>query len=124
MQSKKSYIEKVSRELLNVSWEAFSWKWDDYFEAFVAEFSADSGDEFRAILERHFSKVWDSSSIGEAPEIVQMCNNYFGGLRAGQLLFTTDQSEDVFVGGAWWVWGNGETISFRVTSPTKKLQEE
>ena len=97
---------------------------DDYFEAFLAEFSADSGDKFRAILERHFSKVWDSSNIGEAPEIVQMCNNYFGGLRANQLLFTTDQSEDVFVGGAWWVWGNGETISFRVTSPTKKLQEE
>ncbi len=124
MQSKKSYIEKVSRELLNVSWEVFSWKWDDYFGAFLAEFSADSGDEFRAILERHFSKVWDISNIDEAPEMVQMCNNYFGGLRAGQLLFTTGPGEDVFVGGAWWVWGNGETISFRVTSPTKKAQEE
>jgi len=124
MQSKKDHIEKVSRELLSASWGAFSWKWDDYFEAFLAEFSADNGDEFRAILERDFSKVWDSSSIREAPDIVQMCNNCFGGLRSGQLLFTTDPSQDVFVGGAWWVWGNGETISFRITSPTKELQQE
>jgi hypothetical protein len=124
MQSKRSYIEKVARESLSASWEALSWQWDDYFEAFLAEFSTADGGRFRALLERDFSMVWDSSNIGEAPDIVQMCNHYFGGLRSGQLLFTTDPNEDVFVGGAWWVWSNGETISFRVTSPTKKLPEK
>ena len=124
MQSKKSGIEKVSRELLRASWGVFSWKWDDYFEAFLTEFSADNGDEFRTILERDFSKVWNSSNIHGAPDIVKMCNNYFGGLRSGQLLFTTDPSQGVFVCGAWWVWGNGKTISFRITSPPMELQQE
>ena len=124
MHLKKSDLEKVSRELLSASWGIFSWKWDHRFEAFLAEFSADNGDEFRAILERDFSKVWDSSNIREAPDIVQMCDNNFGGLRSGQLLFTTDPSQDVFVCGAWWPWGDGATISLRIASPAKELQHE
>jgi len=89
MHLKKSDLEKFYRKLLSASWEVFSWKWDHRFEAFLTEFSADNGDEFRAILERDFINVWDSSNIREALDIVQMCNNNFGGLRPGQLLFTT-----------------------------------
>ena len=121
MHLEKSDLEKVCRELLSASWGVFSWKWDDYFEAFLAEFSAENGDEYRAILERDFSKVWDSSNIREAPDIVKMCNNYFGGLRSGQLLFTTDPNQDIFVCAAWWLWGNGETISLRIISLAKDL---
>ena len=97
-------------------WEVLPWKWDHRFEALLAEFSVEKKDEFRAILERDFSNVWDRSNIREAPDIVQMCNNNFGGLRSGQLLFTTDQSQDVFICGAWWPWGNGETISLRIVT--------
>jgi hypothetical protein len=122
MHLKKSDLEKVSRELLSASWGVFSWKWDHRFEAFLAEFSADNGDEFRAILKRDFSNVWDSSNIREGPDIVQMCNNNFGGLRSGQLLFTTDPSQNVFVCGVWWPWGDGETSSLRIASPAKECQ--
>jgi hypothetical protein len=121
---KKSDLEKVSRELLAVSWGIFSWKWDHRYEAFLTEFSVDKEDEFRGILERDFRKVWDSSNISEAPDIVQMCNDNFGGLRSGQLLFTTDPSQDVFVCGAWWPWSDGKTISLRIASPAKELQHE
>lgn len=121
MHLKKPDLEKVSRELLSASWGVFSWKWDHRFEAFLSEFSADNGYELRAILERDFSKVWDSLNIREAPDIVKMCNNNFGGLRSGQLLFTTDPSQNVFVFGAWWPWGDGETISLRIASPAKKF---
>jgi len=124
MHLNKSDIEKVCKELLSASWGVFSWKWDERFEAFLTEFSADNGNEYRMILERDFSTVWNSSNIREAPDIAKMCSNYFGGLRSGQLLFTTDLSRDVFVCGAWWVWGNGETISFRIASPAKELQHE
>jgi hypothetical protein len=124
MHLNKSDLEKVSRELLTASWGIFSWKWDHRFEAFLAEFSADHGDEFRAILERDFSKVWDSSIIREAPDIVKICDNNFGGLRSGQLLFTTDPSQDVIVCGAWWPWSDGKTISLRIASPAKELQHE
>ena len=116
MNLKNSDLEKVTRELLSASWGLFSWKWDDRFEAFLAEFSADNGDEFRTILERDFSKVWDSSNISKAPDIAEMCNNIFGGLQPGQLLFTTDPRQDVFICGAWWPWGNGKTISLRIVT--------
>ncbi len=121
MHLKKSDLEKVCRELLNASWEVFSWKWDHRFEAFLAAFSADNGDKFRAILERDFTKVWDGSNIHEAPDIVQKCSNNFGGLRLGQLLFTTNPIQDGFVCCAWWPWGDGETISLRIASPAKEL---
>ncbi|MFZ0482299.1 MAG: hypothetical protein WAL93_02825 [Desulfobacterales bacterium] len=122
MNLKKSDLEKISRKLLSASRGVLSWKWDQRFEAFLAEFSADKRDEFRSILERDFSNVWDSSNIREAPDIVKMCNNSFGGLRSGQLLFTTDPSQDVFICGAWWPWGDGRTISLRIASPAKKLE--
>jgi hypothetical protein len=124
MHLKKPDLEKVSKEVLSASWGALSWKWDQRFEALLAEFPAVNGDEFRAILERDFGNVWDSSNISEAPDIVKMFNNNFGGLRSGQLLFTTDPSQDVFVCGAWWPWGDGETISLRIASPAKELQHE
>ena len=122
MNLKKSDLEKISRKLLSASRGVLSWKWDQRFEALLAEFSADKRDEFRSILERDFSNVWDSSNIREAPDIVKMCNNRFGGLRSGQLLFTTDPSQDVFICGAWWPWGDGRTISLRIASPAKKLE--
>ena len=122
MNLKKSDLEKISRKLLSASRGVLSWKWDHRFEAFLAEFSADKRDEFRSILERDFSNVWDSSNIREAPDIVKMYSNRFGGLRSGQLLFTTDPSQDVFICGAWWPWGDGRTISLRIASPAKKLE--
>ena len=100
--------------MLSASWGVFSWKWDHRFEAILAEFSADNGDEFRVMLERDFSNVWDNSNIREAPDIVQMCDNNFGGLRSDRLLFTTDPSQDVLVCGAWWPWGDGKTIPLRI----------
>ena len=120
MHLNKSDLEKICRELLSASWGVFSWRWDHRFEALLAEFSVDKKDEFRAILERDFSNVWDRSNIREAPDIVQMCSNNFGGLRSGQLLFTTDQSQDVFICGAWWPWGDKKTISLRIASPAKE----
>jgi len=122
MNLKKSDLEKISRKLLSASRGVLSWKWDHRFEAFLAEFSVDKRDEFRSILERDFSNVWDSSNIREAPDIVKMCSNRFGGLRSGQLLFTTGPSQDVFICGAWWPWGDGRTISLRIASPAKKLE--
>ena len=120
MHLKKSDPEKICREWLSASWGVLSWRWDQRFEALLAEFSVEKKDEFRAILERDFSNVWDRSNIREAPDIVQMCNNNFGGLRSGQLLFTTDQSQDVFICGAWWPWGDKKTISLRIASPAKE----
>ena len=120
---KKADLEEICREFLSASWEVFTWKWDHRFEALLAEFSAIDEDEVRAVLERDLSMVWNSSNIREAPNIVQISAGIFGGLRSGQLLFTSDPSRDVFIFGAWWPWGNGETISLRIASLAKELHD-
>ena len=87
MPLKKSDFEKICRELLNTPWGVLSWKRDYRFEAFPVKFSTDKREEYRAMLERVFSNIWDSSTIGEAPAIVKMRNNEFGGPRSDHLFF-------------------------------------
>jgi hypothetical protein len=119
----KSDFENVCKEVANAFQGVLSWKWDDRFEVVLAEFGVDNKESIRAILESYLSFVWDSSNIGNAPDIASMINNYLGGLKSGQLLFTSDPNQAVFIFGAWWPWGNGETISIRIGSFDKLLSE-
>ena len=101
MHLKKPDFEKICEELLSTSWGVLLWKRDYRFEAFLVKFSTDKREEYRAMLERYFSNIWDSSTIGEAPAIVKMRNNEFGGPRSDRLFFSTDPSRDIFIFGAW-----------------------
>jgi hypothetical protein len=119
----KSDIENVCRELLSASQGVLSWKWDSQFETVLAEFFVDNKDRVRAILECHLSIAWDKSKIRKAPDIVRTIAGNFGGLRSGQLLFTSDPNQDVFIFGVWWPWGDGKTISIRVAPFDKRLSD-
>ncbi len=119
----KSDIENVCRELLRASQGVLSWKWDSHFETVLAEFSVDNEDRVRAILECDLSIVWDKSKIRKAPDIVRTIVKNFGGLRSGQLLFTSDPNQDVIIFGVWWPWGGGKTISIRVAPFDKRLSD-
>jgi hypothetical protein len=119
----KSDIENVCRELLSASQGVLSWKWDSQFETVLAEFSVDNKDRVRAILECHLSIAWDKSKIRKAPDIVRTIVKHFGGLRSGQLLFTSDPNQDVFIFGVWWPWGDGKNISIRVAPFDKRLSD-
>ena len=117
----KSDLENVCRELLSAFQGIFSWKWDSWVESVLAEFGVDNKDSIRAILERYLSSTWNSSNIGNAPDIVQIINSNLGGLRSGQLLFTSDPSQDSIIFCAWWPWGDGKTISIRIAPLYMKL---
>ena len=117
----KSDLENVCRELLSAFQGIFSWKWDSWVESVLAEFGVDNKDSIRAILERCLSSTWNSSNIGNAPDIVQIINSNLGGLRSGQLLFTSDPSQDAIIFCAWWPWGDGKTISIRIAPLYLKL---
>jgi hypothetical protein len=119
----KSDIENVCRELLSASQGVLSWKWDSQFETVLAEFSVDNEDRVRAILECDLSIAWDKSTIRKAPDIVRTIVKNFGGLRSGQLLFTSDPNQDVIIFGVWWPWGGGKTISIRVAPFDKRLSD-
>ncbi len=117
----KPALENVCREFFIAFQGVLSWTWDSRFDTALAEFFIENKDRVRAILERYLSIAWDSSTINKAPDIVQLIANHLGGLRSGQMLFISDPNQDVFVYGAWWPWGDGETISFRVAPYTKRL---
>lgn len=98
-------------------------KWDSWTETVLAEFGVGDKDSIRAILERYLSSTWDSSNIGKAPDLVRMINSHLGGLRIGQLLFTSDPNQDAIVFCAWWPWGDGKTISIRIAPSYKNLSD-
>jgi len=119
----KTDIENVSRELVITFQKILSWKWDSYFDTLLAEFDVGDKDNIRVLLERFFGRTWDGSNIGKAPDLVQMINSHLGGLRPGQLLFTSDPSQDAIIFGAWWPWGNGKTVSIRIAPYYRKLSD-
>ena len=119
----KSDLENVSRELVSAFQGILSWKWDSYFDSVLAEFDVEDKDSIRAVLERFLGSTWDRSNIGKASHIVQMVNSSYGGLRSGQLLFTSDPNRDEIIFGAWWPWGNGETISIRIAPYSMKVSD-
>lgn len=98
---RQSDLESVCKELLSEFQGILSWKWDSRLETVLAEFGVDAKDSIRAILERYLGITWDSSTIDNAPDIVQMINGNLGGLMSGQLLFTSDPDRDAFVFCAW-----------------------
>jgi len=119
--SNKSGLESVCRELRTAFEGILSWKWDNRFEAVLAEFSAGKKESIRGILERSLGTTWDSSNIENASEIVREIHDHLGGLRPGQLLFTSNPNGEAFIFCAWWPWGDGKTISIRMGLSFKKI---
>lgn len=116
----KSDLKEACGELLADFDGVLSWKWDKNFGAFMAEFSAESQNEVRPILERHLSQKWDSNTIRNAPDTVKTGAGEFGDMRSGQLLFTSDPEGNVLILAAWWPWGDGEVVSVRIASPAEE----
>jgi len=119
--SSESEMENTCKELLGAFHGVLSWKWDDRFEAALAEFDTVDKDRIHAILGQHFNMAWESSTIHKAPPTVQKVNGYLGKLRSGQILFTSDTDRPAYIYCAWWPWGNGRTISIRIAPCYKSL---
>ena len=117
----KADIEAVCRNLSHSFQGTLSWKWDRRFETVLAEFGVEQNGSVRAILENYLGFTWDSSDVGNASDIVCTVNANFGGLRTGQLLFTSDPNRDALVFCMWWPWGNGKEISIRIGPSFKDL---
>ena len=93
--------------------ESLKWEWDDRFGGMLAVFEVIDKDRILAVLKARFGQAWDCTNISDAPDSVSVAIQSFGGLKANQLLFTSDWNQDVVVLGFWWPWGNGANISIR-----------
>lgn len=91
-----------------------NWKWDDRFDAVLAEFGVGDKEKIRAILEQHFEQTWDIGAIISAPNLVRSAADQLGGVIGEQILLSTAVDNGALVYCAWWPWGNGKTISVRI----------
>jgi hypothetical protein len=116
-------LKNACKALCSAFQGILSWNWDGRFGTVLAEFGAGKKENIRPILERSLGTTWDSSNIGNAPDIVREINNHLGGLRSGQLLFTSDPGREPFIFCAWWPWGDGKVISIRIASAGGELSD-
>jgi hypothetical protein len=116
-------IGTICKELFDEFHGRLSWKWDDWIGTILAEFDAARKEDVRASLEKFLPISWDSSNMENAPPIVQSIDKNLGGIRSGQLLFSSDPTQETFVFCAWWPWGSGTTISIRIAPYDKNLSE-
>jgi len=82
---------------LNAFQGVLSWKWDSRYDTVLAEFKTEDKESIRAILDKYLKITWNRSNIRNAPDVVKKINSPLGKLRSGQLLFTSDPSQDVFI---------------------------
>lgn len=120
----KPNIEGVCKNLLEEFQGLLSWKWDDWVGTILAEFDAGKKEDVRLILEKHLPISWDSASMENAPSIVRAIDKNLGGIRSGQLLFSSNPAQESFVFCAWWPWGSGKTISIRIAPYDKHQSAE
>ena len=117
-------LENELRDLANAFSGMIEWKWDGRFKTALAEFPADKKDDVLGVLEQYLISTWDSSSVKEAPDVVQQLSKNLGGLMSGQLLLLSDLNKASFIFCAWWPWGNGTKVSIRIAPFGKDLSDE
>ena len=117
-------VKAISAALVEAGEGLFKWESDDRFGAALTTFKGAQEADVRAVLGQHLPAHHDVTTIADAPELAAQIARAFGGLRAGQELFFSDDSEAPMLVGAWWPWGNGATISLRVKLVVLGLSSE
>lgn len=113
-------LDNTCQDLVAAFSNSLSWQWDDRFDGVLAEFDIENKDYILETISNKLGHSWDSASISTAPRTVRKAMKNFGGLQAGQLLFTSEADQDVILLGLWWPWGNGTTISIRLVPYSPK----
>ena len=114
MEHDLAHIEACCRRIIDQAAAVLSWQWDDHIGAMLAAFSIEHADRVGRVLDDSFASLWDDSSIVDAPAPVREIAESLGRLRSGQRLYVTPAEAGPVAFGAWWPWGNGETISLRI----------
>jgi len=93
-----------------------AWAWDDELQAALCTMPAYDSKEFLTILENNFSHCWDNSSIDSAPENIRYLADQLGGMKDGQLIFSSSTDIQKSAIGAFWPWQHDDTVSVRIFS--------
>jgi hypothetical protein len=114
MRNELSEIEIVCQNIFDQTDDVLRWQWDEYVGAMLATFKLPEVRTVFAACDSSFASVWDFESVADAPDVVRDIIEMAGGLRSSQYLFVTAVEEPIVAFGAWWPWGDWETISLRL----------
>ncbi len=87
---------------------------DGRFHTAATSFDSKYSGKLIKALNKEFHSQWNPITISGAPAVVQTIKSQAGGMKGGQILFTSDENSLPVIFGAWWPWGNGVTISLRI----------
>ena len=86
-------------------------------------FQLDQQDLVYSILESYFSDYWNCDHIEQSPPHINKINRDFGGLKPGQLMFSTDLSLDNGMVCVWWPWKGVNMVSIRFLPSSKSSSD-
>jgi hypothetical protein len=119
----RSDLENTCCRLIKESRDLLFWEWDGRFGTALTQFSVDDMSGVLEIVHRHLVTAWDRTNIDVAPGLVKDITRGLGGLKPGQILYTSDPAVDAVLFGAWWPWNNGKKISIRIGQFCAKLTD-
>jgi hypothetical protein len=114
-------IQEYGKDVLETMSTIVKWKYDDFHQVMLAEFSVDKQDQVLFTLQQCLPVCWDVKTIKKAPCQVKHYAGEFSKLVKQQKLFSSNIELQPKVMAAWWPWGHGATVSVRLfltdTSP-------
>ncbi|MDP6542825.1 MAG: hypothetical protein QGH60_02475 [Phycisphaerae bacterium] len=123
MRNELAEIETCCKGIIAETRELLKWEWDGYIGAFLATFTVGQAQPIETLCNKYFMSRWDHESLVKAPPSVLAIAENLGGLRAAQRLLMTRPDQFVMAFGAWWPWGDGQTISLRIGLVTDDVPE-
>jgi len=99
---------------LRAAWPGGGWSWDGRLSCVSSSFSVELADEARAAAKRALPNEWTTQDISSAPADISEIAEMSGGVRADQVVLSTEPTAHVIAFGLWWPWGDDLTISLRV----------
>ncbi|WP_299084571.1 hypothetical protein [uncultured Paraglaciecola sp.] len=112
--SQEEQIQAEGKDVVDALDPIVKWKYDDFHQVMLAEFSVDKQDQVLIALQQVLPMQWDAKSIKKAPDEVRHYAGVFSKLVKQQKLFSTNIEYQPTVMAAWWPWGHGATVSVRL----------
>jgi len=114
-------LESSCQQMLNELPSGLAWEWDDRFDVPMLVFPKDMEEEICCIVKRRFTNQWDINSIKTSPPAIRKLLDKCFGIRIGQTVLATDTNKEAFLFALYWPWGDGATISLRVSLTGKGI---
>jgi hypothetical protein len=92
----------------------YHWQWDTRFNVVLIVIERRDMPGILGFISKEFRGQWNDANIDSAPEAIMSVVNDTFGIQPGQILFNSDDRQDMVLLAAWWPWGNGVSISLRI----------